>query len=154
MIFIFNFIFYIVFVALFYFCMFKLPAYCSYTKLIILYVGLMLGSVVIFILSPFVVYAYTKITNSQVDIVFIKQITAKLMMSLTLVVFFVNLFVVLIADNILNLLIGFHEKYNTENLDKNPVKFVIKNKDKIKLAYRIFYMLGACLGFYGIWFGK
>ncbi len=146
-----NFIFYIAFVALFYFCMFKLPAYCSYTKLIILYVGLMLGSTVIFILSPFVVYFYTEITNSQIDDRFIEQISIKLFMAFLSVGFY-NLCVLLFVDNLVDLLTGFHEKYNTANLDKNPVKFAIKNKDKIKLAYRIFLMIGALLIFYGIWF--
>ena len=69
-----------------------------------------------------------------------------------LTVFFINLCIILVADNISDYLIKFHQKYNIENLNKNPVKFVLSNKEKIKLYYRIFFMLGSCLMLYGVWF--
>lgn len=63
----------------------------------------------------------------------------------------VNLASLIVADLMIDNSIMFHQKYITANLNKNPVKFVFANKEKIKMAYKIFFMLGACLGFYAIW---
>ena len=43
-----------------------------------------------------------------------------------LTVFFINLCIILVADN----MVKFHQKYNFENLNKKPVKFVLSNKEK------------------------
>ncbi|WP_295812734.1 hypothetical protein [uncultured Apibacter sp.] len=74
-----------------------------------------------------------------------------LLMSLIMVSFF-NLFILLIADNLVDVLVDFHQKNNASNLNKNPIKYVIENKEKIKQFYRILIFLASIFMFYAIWF--
>ncbi|WP_336960784.1 hypothetical protein [Chryseobacterium contaminans] len=68
--------------------------------------------------------------------------------------FFYSFFVLLFTEVILdNVLIRFHQVHNAQNLDKNPVKFVINNADKIKIGFKLFFLMGGLLVYYGICFG-
>lgn len=149
-------LFFILSVVLYYFFSFKAPLIYPKRKLCI-FLG---GSLV---LSP-IIYVILNIFNALLIGILIKYFNLtvlkeflhikffpKLFMSF-LTVFFINLCIILVADNISDYLIKFHQKYNIENLNKNPVKFVLSNKEKIKLYYRIFFMLGSCLMLYRVWF--
>jgi len=48
--------------------------------------------------------------------------------------------------------ISFHRKYNVANLDRNPIKFLIDNQNKIIKIVSSLILLGAVMGMYGIWF--
>lgn len=90
------------------------------------------------------------IGGTELTASFIRDFLIKLTMSL-ITISLVNLASLIVADFMINDSIMFHQKYNTASLNKNPVKFVLANTEKIKMAYKIFFMLGACLGFYAIW---
>ncbi|MET3732199.1 hypothetical protein [Moheibacter stercoris] len=92
-------------------------------------------------------------TGNGIDGVFLKEITTKLLMSF-LTVLFINLFILLFVDNMIDYLINFHKTYNTDNINKNPIKFLVENQIKIKKGYRIFFALGSMVMLYGVWFGK
>lgn len=67
--------------------------------------------------------------------------------------FFYSFFVLLFAEVVLNnVLIRFHQIHNAQNLDKNPVKFVINNADKIKIGFKLIFLMGGFLVYYGICF--
>ncbi len=69
--------------------------------------------------------------------------------------FFYSFFVLLFTEVILNnVLIRFHQVHNAQNLDKNPVKFVMNNADKIKTAFKLLFFVGGFLVYYGICFGS
>lgn len=149
-------LFFILSVVLYYFISFKAPIIYPKRKLC-LFLG---GSLV---LSP-IIYVILNLLNALLIAILIKyfnltelkeflhiEFFTKLFMSFV-TVFFINFCIILFADNILDYLIKFHQKYNIENLNKNPVKFVLSNKEKIKLYSRIFFMLASCLLLYGVWF--
>ena len=133
--------------------MFKAPFVYS-KKIIIVGNGLgILLSFVLFMLSPFIVYIFCKITsNPYVDIInYTEQISIKFLMAF-LIVFFYNLFILLFADNLVDGIVDIHKKFNISNLNKNPIKFVIENKHKIKRFYRMLIFLSSIFMFYAIWF--
>lgn len=144
-------LFFILSVALYYFVSFKVLLIYPKRKLCI-YLGssLILIPIVIIILGFFLFVLVKYSGGTEFIASFIRDFLIQLLMSL-LVISFVNLFILIVADSMIDYLTMFHQKHNTANLNKNPVKFVLANKEKIKMAYKIFFMLGACLGFYGIW---
>lgn len=146
-----NILFFILSVALFYFVSFKLPPNYPKRKLCI-YLGSSLILIpVAFLLINIILFALVKYTGqTELTALFIRDFLIKLTMSL-LTISLVNLASLIVADLMIDYLIMFHQKYNTANLNKNPIKLALANKEKIKMAYKIFFMLGACLGFYGIW---
>ena len=42
--------------------------------------------------------------------------------------------------------VKFHKRHNKENLNKQPVKFLIQNESKIVFVYQSFFWIGAILG--------
>lgn len=148
-----NVVFYLIFVIVFFLCIFKMPNYFTNKKLLIIYGISLISSFLIYILTPFLAYFYSKLNNESINTVFLKQISTQLLMSF-LVFFFINIFILLFVDNIIEYMISFHKKYNSENIDNNPVKFITEHETKIKLVFRIFFMLGSMLMLYGVWFGK
>ncbi|UKB85001.1 hypothetical protein LF887_05045 [Chryseobacterium sp. MEBOG06] len=68
--------------------------------------------------------------------------------------FFFSFFVLLFVDTILDsVLVRFHQTYNSQNIDRNPVRFFIGNVEKIKVGIKLLFFLGGFLVFYGICFG-
>jgi len=80
------------------------------------------------------------------------QILINVVFSLMIVIL-MNLFI-LLSDVIVNTLLNFQEKHNGANLDRNPVKFALYNKEGVKSFYRIAFFLGSVLAYYGIWIAK
>ncbi|MBS7566755.1 hypothetical protein KHS38_20285 [Mucilaginibacter sp. Bleaf8] len=62
----------------------------------------------------------------------------------------VNQFFFYMVDTV----VSFHQKNNTANLDRQPVKFLVSNQDTLKRAATIIWFLGSALMLYGIWLGK
>jgi hypothetical protein len=63
------------------------------------------------------------------------------------IVYLVNRFLV---PYVFNILIGFHEKYNSKNLNRQPIKFVMENKAKLIKGFSIFYWVAGAIIIYGI----
>jgi hypothetical protein len=55
---------------------------------------------------------------------------------------------------LINYLVYFHEKYNAENLNKNPIKILIENHERLKQIFTIIWYLLSLVMLSGIWFGK
>lgn len=55
---------------------------------------------------------------------------------------------------ILDAVISFHQKNNAENLNRQPIKFFITNRDIIRQTATIIWFLGSALMLYGNWLGK
>lgn len=49
----------------------------------------------------------------------------------------------IIVKNMLKWLIDFHKKYNRQNLNKQPIQFVIENEKRIYNFFAGFYWVGA-----------
>jgi len=64
--------------------------------------------------------------------------------------FFIYMWNRFIIKNIIKLLIGFHKKYNTNNLNKQPIKFVVENEKNIYKLASGFYWLGVVIISIGI----
>jgi hypothetical protein len=52
----------------------------------------------------------------------------------------------------IDVILEFHKRFNSVNLDKNPVKFVINNKLKIQTAFSYLIFISSILVFYAILF--
>lgn len=66
------------------------------------------------------------------------------------VIYLWNRFVV---KNIIKFVIGFHKRYNSNNVDKQPVKFMVTNEEKIYKIASGFYWFGGVAIVIGILFG-
>ena len=81
----------------------------------------------------------------------VKEIFFSTLMALVVLVM-INLFNQLffrMVDEVL----AFHQKNNSANLGRQPLKFMIQNQMNIKRAATIIWFLGSTLMFYGIWLG-
>jgi len=56
-----------------------------------------------------------------------------------LMIYLMNRFVV---KNMIKLVIGFHKKYNANNIEKQPIKFLIENENYIYYFFAGFYWFG------------
>ena len=131
--------------------MFKMPITFEKKKLLIFNgVGFLL-IIVSFLLSPVLMFWVSKMVN--LDINYTSEIIKSIFFSFFCLIF-LNVFLLVVVEGIIDILIGFHQKYNNSNLNKNPIKSVIENKDKIIKGIKLVFIIGLCLGFYGIWLGK
>jgi len=48
--------------------------------------------------------------------------------------------------------VGFHQKNNVANLNRQPIKFFVSNQTKLKQIATIIWFLGSALMLYGAWF--
>ncbi|TDN52729.1 hypothetical protein EC843_102161 [Buttiauxella sp. JUb87] len=46
----------------------------------------------------------------------------------------------------------FHETKNSANINKNPLKFAIKHRDKIVMFYKLFFIVGSAYALIMLWF--
>lgn len=58
----------------------------------------------------------------------------------------------LLPTVMINFILGFHERYNSTNMNKNPIVFFVNNKLIIQSIYSFLIFKGSILVFYGIWF--
>jgi len=49
-------------------------------------------------------------------------------------------------------IINFHRKYNTANINRQPIKFLIENQQNIITVSSCLILAGAVLAMYGVWF--
>lgn len=92
-----------------------------------------------------------RLINFHADIDFKQNLIA--IMSTIMMMILLNI-VVLFSDVMTNKLLNFQEKNNTANINKNPVRFALDNKNTIKSFYKIFFFIASIVIFYGIWLGK
>lgn len=141
---------YIAFMASFGWLLFRLPVlYPKNKALRITGLGI-IGGFLFFILAPLCLLLYAAKVDRGV-LIYEKQLfnLGLGVISLFFYSFFVLLFTEVILDNVL---IRFHQVHNAQNLDKNPVKFVINNADKIKIGFKLIFLMGGFLVYYGICF--
>ncbi|UMQ41396.1 hypothetical protein MKS83_18650 [Chryseobacterium sp. Y16C] len=145
-------IFLIFFIVLSFFLMFKASAMIEKKRLIIFYGAGIILTILLFIISPAIVFGVSKIVTIDYNV--IDKVLKALFLSF-LCLFFLNLFILLFVESLINFLIGFHQTNNQANIGRNPIKAVIENKSKILIAIKIiFFTLGQCLPYYGIWIGS
>jgi len=145
-------IIYILFILSFGFLLFKLP--CMYTKKkLFVTLGLGLGfSFILFILGYFCFLLYSSKYNMNY-LLFEKQVINFFMGVISL--FFFSLFIHFFTEIILEkIMIGFHQNYNAENLNRNPIKFIIENREIIKTGFKGLFFLGSFLIYYGVVYGS
>lgn len=132
--------------------MFKASTMFEKKRLIIFYGAGIILTILLFIISPAIVFGISKavtINYNEID-----KVLKALFLSF-LCLFFLNLFILVAVESLVNFLIGFHETNNHANLERNPIRAVIENKSKILTAVKIlFFTLGQCLPYYGIWIGS
>jgi len=81
----------------------------------------------------------------------VKNIFFSTLMALVVLVM-INLFNQLFFY-MLDTVLAFHQKNNSANLERQPLKFFIENQMNIKRAATIIWFLGSTIMFYGIWLG-
>ena len=63
-------------------------------------------------------------------------------------------FIIPISHHIINVIIQFHEENNSENINRNPIKFLIQNKERMKYIFTIIWFVLSLVMLSGNWFGK
>lgn len=141
---------YIAFMVSFGWLLFRLPVLYPKNKALRI-TGLgVIGGFLLFIIVPLCLLLYAAKVDRGV-LIYEKQVFNICLGIIAL--FFYSFFVLLFTEVILNnVLIRFHQVHNVQNLDKNPVKFVINNAEKIKMGFKLFFFLGGFLVYYGICF--
>lgn len=143
---------YFLFVLVFGFLLFRLPLLYQKKKLFqILGIGFAC-SFLLLIVGYFCFLMYAAKMNSNL-MLYERQVINIFMGVISL--FFFSLLIHLFTEIILEkILLGFHQQYNTTNLDKNPIKFVLENRNKIKNGFKIIFFLGGFLIYYGVVYGS
>ncbi len=145
-------IFLVFFIVLSFFLMFNASAMIEKKRLMIFYGVGMVVTILLFILSPAIAFGISKVAT--IDYNAIDKLVKSLFLSF-LCLFFLNLFILLVVENLIDFFIGFHQTNNQVNLSKNPIRAVIENKSRIlTLTKGVFFVLGQCLPYYGIWIGS
>lgn len=70
-----------------------------------------------------------------------------------LVIILINL-AVLFAGYLVDRLVKFHVDHNAANIKSFPVRFVMQNRDGIVIIYKLLFLFGSAMGFYGLWVAK
>lgn len=140
---------YIFFVVSFGFLLFKLPQIRPINKVLKI-LGIGLGISFVLLNVGYIIFLILSTNNYKLLVYQHRVITVLLGF---LVLFFFSFFVLLFVEKGINNIIKFHQKHNAQNLDKNPIKFVVNNVEKIKLVYKIVFFLGGFIIFYGVCFG-
>jgi len=58
----------------------------------------------------------------------------------------------LLPPLMVDFVIGFHKRYNSANMNRQPLKFFVQNESKIKSGFSYSIFIGSILIFYAIWF--
>lgn len=134
------------------FILFRLPVLFQKNKLFqLLGIGLVC-SFIFLIVGYFCFLLYTAKMNPNF-MVYERQIINIFMGIISL--FFFSLFILLFTEIIFEkVLLGFHQQYNAANLEKNPIKFVLENRNKIKNGFKMLFFLGGFIIYYGVVYGS
>ena len=144
-------ILYIAFILAHGFLLYKLPLLYPRKKLFQI-LGIGLAASFMLLILGFCLLLLIRINNPNIDIYESQTINFFMgIISLFFFSLFIHFFLEVIFDKVL---IGFHKKHNTDNLDKNPLKFFLNNSNKIKNAYKIVFFLGGFLIYYGVVYGS
>lgn len=143
---------YLLFVMAFGFILFRLPVLFQKNKLFqLLGIGLVC-SFIFLIVGYFCFLLYAAKMNPNF-MVYERQIINIFMGIISL--FFFSLFILLFTEIIFEkVLLGFHQQYNAANLEKNPIKFVLENRNKIKNGFKMLFFLGGFIIYYGVVYGS
>lgn len=142
---------YLFFVMAFGFILFRLPVLFQKNKLFqLLGIGLVC-SLIILIVGYFCFLLYAAQMNPNF-MVYERQIINIFMGIISL--FFFSLFILLFTEIIFEKVLLFHQQYNAANLEKNPIKFVLENRNKIKNGFKILFFLGGFIIYYGVVYGS
>lgn len=141
---------YIIFIVLYGLLLFKLPTLYNKKKVLLITGSGIIAGLLILIVGYLVFLLIASKNNSL--LIYENQLINIFMGVISL--FFLSFFILLFVDTILdNILIKFHQANNSQNLDKNPVKFVVNNVEKIKIGIKLLFFLGGFIIYYGICFG-
>lgn len=135
---------YLVFIFLIFASLFIISTKNSPSKLLkILFV--ILGS---FIICAMLSSAFINITPQE----------TKSNIFFTIYVSCIIVIVISIANHLSHMLINYiiyiHEENNSENINRNPIKFLIEKKILLKKILTFIWFLGSLIMLSGIWFGK
>ncbi len=54
-----------------------------------------------------------------------------------------------VIRTMIKLLIGFHRKYNSSNLERQPIRFFVNNEDQIVRFFEGFFWIGGAVAVFG-----
>jgi len=78
-------------------------------------------------------------------------LTCKILSTLTVIILYY--FIILpVIGGITGRVYTFHETKNSANINKNPLKFAIKHRDKIVMFYKLFFIVGSAYALIMLWF--
>ena len=100
----------------------------------------------LFIISTVIFLLFPKLYYTE------KDFFLKILLSF-MVILGIN-FIIPISHHIINVIIQFHEENNSENINRNPIKFLIQNKERMKYIFTIIWFVLSLVMLSGNWFGK
>ena len=141
-------IFFIIFVVLFYSILFvikmdkiKVLKFCG--------IGFIATPIILILISVVVMFTFKILGKIEIVRnlnVFFSSLTISSMTFCILTLF--NMLPPVLID----ILLGLHRQYNSANMNRNPIKFVVNNKLKIQSCFSYLIFAGSIPVFYGIWF--
>ncbi|MCS3603659.1 uncharacterized membrane protein YjjP (DUF1212 family) [Buttiauxella sp. BIGb0471] len=78
-------------------------------------------------------------------------LTSKTLATLTFFLFYYFIFLA-VLDGMSGRIYTFHETRNSANLNKNPLKFAIKHRNKIVMLYKLLFIAGSIYALIMLWF--
>jgi hypothetical protein len=72
-------------------------------------------------------------------------------LTMSLVIFCVLALFDLLPKVMIDVVLGFHRRFNSENMDKNPIRFVVNHQLKIQKVCSCLIFMGSILIFYAVW---
>lgn len=73
---------------------------------------------------------------------------------LSSIILSVSVFFKFIIPKAFNIVLNFHKTYNSQNIDKNPVRFFITHHSQLVLIFYIIAFIASFIMFYGAFFGQ
>lgn len=134
---------YVIFVIFIFFSMFVMSPKITIKKNIVIQLSLL--GIIIFIAMIFSAFSRSKI-EVQSNIIF----TIYVSIVITIMINIANQLSHLLVDSIIN----FHQKFNSNNINKNPIRFLINKKTEIKKNFTIIWFMGSLIMLSGLWFGN
>ena len=103
-----------------------------------------------FIAIPLTFIICTAILLLFPDLYYLHKSTVLQLIMSILVIVLSNIMRVLFC-NMVDKIVNFHKKFNSNNLEKNPIKFLINNSKKIKNVFCVLLLLLSAIMLLGNW---
>ena len=103
-----------------------------------------------FIAIPLTFIICTAILLLFPDLYYLHKSTVLQLIMSILVIVLSNIMRVLCC-NMVDKIVNFHKKFNSNNLEKNPIKFLINNSKKIKNVFCVLLLLLSAIMLLGNW---